>query len=85
MSTLTEENKNILAEFVGSLMKAYARHGAKKTRQRIQNDPVIKKSLEKIAQLDKKTQQDIAKRIKTDKQFKKDYEDSMKQLKGFNI
>ena len=48
MSKLTTESKNILAEFIGSLMKAYARHGAKKTRQKIQNDPVIKKSLEKI-------------------------------------
>jgi len=74
MSTLTEENKNIIAEFVGSLMKAYARHGAKKTRQKIQNDPVIKKSLERIAQLDKQTQQDIAKKIKTDPDFKKGWE-----------
>ncbi len=63
-----------MAEFVGSLMKAYARHGAKKTRQKIQNDPVIKKSLEKIAQLDKEVQQDIAKRIKVDPKFKKEYE-----------
>ena len=55
-------------------MKAYARHGAKKTRQKIQNDPVIKKSLEKIAQLDKEVQQDIAKRIKVDPKFKKEYE-----------
>jgi|TARA_B100001093_G_scaffold147475_1_gene140202 2-hydroxy-3-keto-5-methylthiopentenyl-1-phosphate phosphatase len=74
MSKLTTESKNILAEFVGSLMKAYARHGAKKTRQKIQNDPVIKKSLEKIAQLDKEVQQDIAKRIKVDPKFKKEYE-----------
>ena len=74
MSKLTTESKNILAEFIGSLMKAYARHGAKKTLKRIQNDPVIKKSLEKIAQLDKQTQQDIAKRIKTNPQLKKDIE-----------
>jgi len=74
MSKLTTESKNILAEFVGSLMKAYARHGAKKTRQKIQNDPVIKKSLERIAQLDKEVQQDIAKRIKTNPQLKKDIE-----------
>ena len=85
MSKLTTESKSILAEFIGSLMKAYAKHGAKKTRQKIQNDPVIKKSLEKIAQLDKQTKQDIAKRIKADPKFKKDYESSMKQLKGFNI
>ncbi len=74
MSKLTTENKNIIAEFVGGLMKAYARHGAKKTRQKIKNDPVIRKSLEKIAQLDRETQQDIAKRIKTDPQLKKDIE-----------
>ena len=74
MSKLTTESKNILAEFIGSLMKAYAKHGAKKTRQKIQNDPVIRKSLEKIKQIDKETQQDIAKRIKTNPQLKKDIE-----------
>ena len=74
MSKLTTESKNILAEFIGSLMKAYAKHGAKKTRQKIQNDPVIKKSLQKIAQLDKEVQKDIAKRIKTNPQLKKDIE-----------
>jgi O-glycosyl hydrolase len=74
MSKLTTESKNILAEFIGSLMKAYAKHGAKKTRQKIQNDPVIKKSLDRIAQLDKEVQQDIAKRIKTNPQLKKDIE-----------
>jgi hypothetical protein len=74
MSKLTTESKNILAEFIGSLMKAYARHGAKKTRQKIQNDPVIRKSLEKIAQLDKEIKQDVAKRIKTNPQLKKDIE-----------
>jgi|TARA_B100001057_G_scaffold322894_1_gene323125 hypothetical protein len=74
MSKLTTESKNILAEFIGSLMKAYAKHGAKKTRQKIQNDPVIKKSLDRIAQLDKEVQKDIAKRIKTNPQLKKDIE-----------
>ena len=74
MSKLTTESKNILAEFIGSLMKAYARHGAKKTRQKIQNDPVIKKSLERIAQLDRETQKDIEQRIKTNPQLKKDIE-----------
>ena len=74
MSKLTTESKNILAEFIGSLMKAYAKHGAKKTRQKIQNAPVIKKSLDKIAQLDRETQQDIAKRIKKNPQLKKDIE-----------
>jgi len=74
MSKLTTESKNILAEFIGSLMKAYARHGAKKTRQKIQNDPVIRKSLEKIEQLDKEIKQDVAKRIKTNPQLKKDIE-----------
>ena len=74
MSKLTTESKNILAEFIGSLMKAYAKHGAKKPRQKIQNDPVIKKSLDKIAQLDRETQQDIAKRIKKNPQLKKDIE-----------
>ena len=74
MSKLTTESKNILADSIGSLMKAYAKHGAKKTRQKIQNDPVIKKSLDRIAQLDKEVQKDIAKRIKTNPQLKKDIE-----------
>ncbi len=74
MSKLTTENKNILAEFVGSLMKAYARQGAKKTLKKIKNDPVIKKSLERIAQLDRETQKDIEQRIKTNPQLKKDIE-----------
>jgi|TARA_R110002020_G_scaffold393698_1_gene603828 hypothetical protein len=74
MSKLTTESKNILAEFVSSLMKLYVKQGAKKTREKIKNDPVIKQSLEKIAQLDKKVQQDIAKRIKADPKFKKEYE-----------
>ena len=74
MSKLTTESKNILAEFVGSLMKAYARQGAKKTLKKIQSDPVIRKSLDRIAQLDKEVQQDIAKRIKTNPQLKKDIE-----------
>ena len=72
MSKLTTESKNILAEFIGALMKAYAKHGAKKTRQKIQNDPVIKRSLDKIAQLDKEIKKDVAARIKQDPQLKKD-------------
>ncbi len=76
MSKLTTESKNILAEFIGSLMKAYAKHGAKKTRQKIQNDPVIKKSLDRIAQLDKEIQQDIDKKLKSDPEFRKAYNNS---------
>tara|TARA_R100001443_G_scaffold21374_1_gene33631 strand:- start:340 stop:579 length:240 start_codon:yes stop_codon:yes gene_type:complete len=72
MSKLTTENINIIAEFVGSLMKAYARKGAKKTLNKIKKDPVIRKSLEKISQLDKETQQAIEKRIKTNPELKKD-------------
>jgi len=85
MSKLTTENKKTIAEFVGSLMKAYAKQGAKKTFKKIQNDPVIKKSLEKISQLDKETQRDIAKKIKADPDFKKDYEWAMKRTKGLNL
>lgn len=72
MSKLTTENINIIAEFVGSLMKAYARKGAEKTLNKIKKDPVIRKSLEKISQLDKETQQAIEKRIKTNPELKKD-------------
>ena len=75
MSKLTTESKNILAEFVGSLMKAYARRGAKKTLRKIQNDPVIKKSL-RIAQLDKEIQQDIQRKLNSDPEFKKAYNNS---------
>jgi len=74
MSKLTTENINIIAEFVGSLMKAYARTGAKKTLEKIQNDPVIKKSLEKIQKLDREVQKDIEQRIKTNPKLKKDIE-----------
>ena len=76
MSKLTTESKNILAEFIGSLMKVYAKHGAKKTRQKIQNDPVIKKSLNRIAQLDKEIQQDIQRKLNSDPEFKKAYNNS---------
>ena len=82
MSKLTTENKNILADFVGSLMKAYARQGAKKTLKKIQNDPVIKKSLQRIAQLDKEIKQDIANKIKTDPEFKKGWEKDKDFFKG---
>ncbi len=76
MSKLRTESKNILAEFIGSLMKAYARQGAKKTRQKIQNDPVIKKSLARIKQLDREIQQDIDKKLKSDPEFRKAYNNS---------
>jgi hypothetical protein len=76
MSKLRTENVNIIAEFLGSLMKAYARQGAKKTRQKIQNDPVIKKSLARIKQLDREIQQDIDKKLKSDPEFRKAYNNS---------
>mgnify|MGYP001177351657 CR=1 FL=1 len=76
MSKLRTENVNIIAEFLGSLMKAYAKKGAKKTLKKIQNDPVIKKSLNKIAQLDKEIQQDIERKLKSDPEFKKAYDNS---------
>lgn len=79
MSKLTTESKNILAEFVSSLMKLYVKQGAKKTLKKIQNDPVIKKSLERIAQLDRETQKDIEQRIKTNPKFKKEYEKNIAQ------
>tara|TARA_Y100001938_G_C7850709_1_gene310662 strand:- start:347 stop:586 length:240 start_codon:yes stop_codon:yes gene_type:complete len=72
MPKLRTENVKIISEFVGALMKAYARGGAKKTLKKIQRDPVIKRSLERIAQLDKEIKKDVAARIKKDPQLKKD-------------
>ena len=74
MSKLRTEKVNIIAEFVGALMKAHTKRGAKKTLKKIQNDPVIKKSLDKIAKIDMETQKDIERRIKRDPAFKKEFE-----------
>jgi hypothetical protein len=85
MSNFKAKDKSIIPEFVSALMKAYARRGASKTLKKLKNDPVIKKSLEKIAQIDRETQKSIEKRMKTDKKFKKDYEKSFDDLKDFNL
>ena len=72
MSNFKVKDKSIIPEFVSALMKAYARRGASKTLKKLQNDPVIKKSLQKIAQLDREIKKDVEARIKQDPQLKKD-------------
>ena len=68
MANFKVKNKKIIPEFVGSLMKAIARRGASKTLKSLERDPVIKKSFDKIRQIDKDLQVHIA---KEDPDFKK--------------
>lgn len=74
MSNFKTKDKSIIPEFVGALMKAYARRGSSKVLKQLEKDPVIKKSLDKIAKIDMETQKDIERRIKRDPAFKKEFE-----------
>ena len=85
MSKFKAKNKSIIPEFVGALMKAYARRGASKTLDMLKKDPVIKQSLQSIEKLDKQIQQKIEKKIKTDPKFAKNYKDAEDRYKDFNI
>ena len=71
MANFKVKNKKIIPEFVGSLMKAIARRGASKTLKSLERDPVIKKSFDKIRQIDRDLQVHIAKKSKEDPDFKK--------------
>ena len=64
MSKFKAKDKSIIPEFVGSLMKAYARRGASKTLQKLKKDPIIRQSLKSIEKLDKEIQQKIEKKKK---------------------
>ena len=71
MANFKVKNKKIIPAYVGSLMKAIARRGASKTLKSLEKDPVIKKSFDRIRQIDKDLQVHIAKKSKEDPDFKK--------------
>jgi len=77
MSNFKLKNKKIIPEFVGSLMKAIARGGAKKTIRQLEKDPTIKKSIEKIKKIDKELQDYVEKKAKTDPDWKKTYDSKL--------
>ena len=85
MSKFKAKDKSIIPEFVGGLMKAYARRGASKTLQKLKKDPINRQSLKSIEKLDKEIQQKIEKKIKTDPEFAKDYKDVQARTKNLNI
>ena len=85
MSKFKAKDKSIIPEFVGSLMKAYARRGSSKTLKKLKKDPIIRQSLKSIEKLDREIQQNIEKKIKTDPEFAKDYKDVQARTKDLNI
>tara|TARA_R110002020_G_scaffold421395_3_gene630475 strand:+ start:38 stop:280 length:243 start_codon:yes stop_codon:yes gene_type:complete len=75
MSKITITDKKLIPEFVGSLFKAIATKRAKKNvLKQLSKDPVIKRSIQKIAQIDKETQQYLDKKMK-DPEFNQDMKD----------
>ena len=76
MANLKVKDKKIIPEFVGSLMRAIARGGAKKTIKTLEKDPVIKKSIANIKKIDKDLQDYIKKNSK-DPEWKKGYDDAL--------
>ena len=77
MANFKVKDKKIIPEFVGSLMKAIARGGAKKTIRQLEKDPTIKKSIEKIKKIDKELQDYVEKKAKTDPDWKKTYDSKL--------
>jgi|TARA_R100000030_G_scaffold98416_1_gene88330 ribosomal protein S20 len=73
MSNFKAKDKKIIPEFIGSLMNAIARSRAKTAVKNLEKNPVIKKHISKIKQIDREMKADIESRLKTDPQFKKDY------------
>ena len=82
MANFKIKDKKIIPEFVGSLMKAIARGGAKKTIRQLEKDPTIKQSIDKIKKLDREMQDYIEKRSKTDDKFKKDFDSALDYIKS---
>jgi hypothetical protein len=75
MSKITIKDRKLIPEFVGSLMKALATKRAKKSViKKLSKDPVIKQSIQKIAQIDKQTQKYLNKKMK-DPNWKSDMDD----------
>jgi len=82
MSNFKVKDKKIIPEFVGSLMKAIARGSAKKSVRDLEKNPVIKKHIDKIKQLDKEMKADIESRSKQDPKFKQEFDIAMKAIKS---
>ena len=76
MANFKVKDKKIIPEFVGSLMKAIARGGTKKTIKKLEKDPVIRKSVANIKKIDKDLQNYISKQSK-DPEWKKGYDDAL--------
>jgi len=74
MANFKIKDKKIIPEFVGSLMKAIARGGAKKTIRQLEKDPTIKQSIAKIQKIDKDLQDYIKTQSKQDPEFKKTFD-----------
>lgn len=73
MSNFKVKDKKIIPEFVGSLMKAISKRSASKAVRDLEKNPVIKKHIDKIKKIDKEMKADIQNKLKTDKEFKKDW------------
>lgn len=73
MSNFKVKDKKIIPEFIGSLMSAIARNKANKAVQNLKKNPVIKKHIDNIEKIDRDMKADIQKRLKTDKEFAKDW------------
>ena len=74
MANLKVKDKKIIPEFVGSLMRAIARGGAKKTIKTLQKDPTIRKSISKIQQIDRELKDYIEKESERNPEFKQAYD-----------
>lgn len=80
MSNFKVKDKKIIPEFIGSLMNAIAKRSANKAVKNLEKNPVIKKHINKIKQIDKEMKADIESRLKSDPKFKKDYNDALNYI-----
>tara|TARA_B100001939_G_scaffold318195_1_gene305423 strand:+ start:938 stop:1189 length:252 start_codon:yes stop_codon:yes gene_type:complete len=83
MANFKVKDKKIIPEFVGSLMKAIARGGAKKTIRQLEKDPTIKQSIANIKKIDKDLKDYIEKKRKSNPEFKKDYDKTLDLIKNY--
>jgi len=82
MANFKITDKKIIPEFVGSVMKAIARRGASKTIKKLEQDPVIKKSIDNIKKIDRDLQDYITKKSKEDKEWKNRFDNTVDALKN---
>tara|TARA_E500000318_G_scaffold79505_1_gene74509 strand:- start:332 stop:583 length:252 start_codon:yes stop_codon:yes gene_type:complete len=83
MANFKVKDKKIIPEFVGSLMKAIARGGAKKTIRQLEKDPTIKQSIANIKKIDKDLKDYIEKKRKNNPEFKKEYDKTLDLIKNY--